>query len=127
MDPISLILSALAAGATEAAGSVVQDSYAGLKALIMRNFESQGKSDSATILDMYEESSELTEPHLRDVLAESGADKDEAIIRIAQEMLSLLHPQEAAEGKYIVKISGGEVNGFIQHNTGSVIQNFNKS
>lgn len=127
MDPMSLILSALVAGAAKTAGNVAQDTYIGLKALIKRKFESQGKSGSATILDKYEEKPEKTKPLLEDELAEASADKDEEIIKLAQKLLEQLHPQEAAEGKFNIQISGGEVQGLIQQNTGNVTQNFNKS
>ena len=125
MDPISLILSALVAGATQTAGGVAQDAYNGLKSLIKCKFESQGKSDSITILDKYEQKPEKTKPLLEDELTEVGADKDEEIIKLAQKLLGQLHPQEAAEGKFDIQISGGTVQGLIQQNTGTVNQNFN--
>lgn len=124
MDPISLILSALVAGAATTAGGVAQDTYNGLKALIKRRFESQGKSDAVTILDKYEEKPEKTKPLLEDELTEVEAGKDEEIIKLAQELLKQLNPQEAAEGKFNVQISGGTVQGLIQQNTGTVTQNF---
>jgi hypothetical protein len=125
MDPISLILSALVAGATQTAGGVAQDAYNGLKALIKRKFESQGKSDSVTILDKYEERPEKTKPLLEDELIEAEADKDEEIIKLAQNLLEQLNPQEAAEGRFNVQISGGKVQGLTQQNTGNITQNFN--
>jgi hypothetical protein len=125
MDPISLILSALVAGAAKTAGGVAQDAYNGLKALIKRKFESQGKSDSSTILDKYEEKPEKTKPLLEDELIEAGADKDEEIIKLAQKLLEQLNPQEAAEGRFNIQISGGKVQGLTQQNTGNITQNFN--
>ena len=125
MDPISLILSALVAGAAKTAGDVAQDAYNGLKALIKRKFESQGKSDSSTILDKYEEKPEKTKPLLEDELIEAGADKDEEIIKLAQKLLEQLNPQEAAEGRFNIQISGGKVQGLTQQNTGNITQNFN--
>lgn len=125
MDPISLILSALVAGAATTAGGVAQDAYNGLKSLIKCKFESQGKADSITILDKYEQKPEKTKPLLEDELTEVGADKDEEIIKLAQKLLEQLHPQETAEGKFNTQISGGTVQGLIQQNTGTVNQNFN--
>jgi hypothetical protein len=125
MDAISLILSALVAGATQTAGGVAQDAYNGLKSLIKCKFESQGKSDSITILDKYEQKPEKTKPLLEDELTEVGADKDEEIIKLAQKLLGQLHPQEAAEGKFNLQISGGKVQGLTQQNTGNITQNFN--
>ncbi|MDJ0900081.1 MAG: hypothetical protein QNJ55_14855 [Xenococcus sp. MO_188.B8] len=124
MEPISLILTALVAGAAKAAGDAAPDAYKGLKALIKRRFESQGKSASATILDMYEKKPEKTKPLLEDELTEAGADKDEEIIKLAQKLMEQLNPQEAAEGKFSVQISGGTVQGLTQQNTGTITQNF---
>ncbi len=72
MDPVSVILWALAAGASPLAvkaaenlgQNVAQDVYNSLKALIECKFESQGKSDLAIILDKYEEKPEKTKPLL---------------------------------------------------------------
>jgi len=125
MDPISLILAALVGGAAKPAGDIAQDAYNGLKDLIKRKFESQGKSDSATILDKYEQKAEKTKLLLEDELIEAGADKDEEIIKLAQQLLEQLNPQEAAEGRFNIQISGGKVQGLTQQNTGSITQNFN--
>jgi hypothetical protein len=124
MDPISLILAALVAGAAKPAGDVAQDAYNALKALIKRKFEDKGKSDSATILDKYEEKPEKTKPLLEDELTEVGADKDEEIIKLAQKLMEQLNPQEAAAGKFSVQISGGKVQGLTQQNTGTINQDF---
>ncbi|MGD1716508.1 hypothetical protein [Dapis sp. BLCC M172] len=125
MEPISLIFAALVAGAAKAAGDAAPDAYNGLKALIKRKFESQGKSDSVAILDKYEKKPEKTKPLLEDELIEAGADKDEEIIKLAQKLLEQLNPQEAAEGKFNIQISGGQVQGLTQQNTGNITQNFN--
>ena len=136
MDPISIILSALASGAAKSvlpaliegavkpAADVAQDAYNGLKALIKRKFESQGKSDSVPILDKFEQKPEITKPLLESELTEVGADKDEEIIKLAQKLMEQLNPQEAAEGKFSVQISGGTVQGLTQQNTGTITQNF---
>lgn len=141
MEPLSLILSALATGAAQFAANkvaetaaskaaekavdlVVPDAYNSLKALIKRKFESQGKSDSATILDKYEEKPEKTKALLEDELKEAGADQDDEIIKAAQKLLEQLNPQEAAEGKFNIQISGGTVQGLTQQNTGTINQNY---
>lgn len=124
MDPISLILAALVAGAAKTADNVAQDTYNGLKALIKRKFESQGKSDSTTILDKYEQKPEKTKPLLEDELMEVGADQDEEIIKLSQKLMEQLNPQAATDGKFNVQISGGTVQGLTQQNTGTINQNF---
>ncbi len=145
MELVSVILSALAAGAVKAGAeaavkagaealavkagenlgqNVAQDVYNSLKSLIKCKFESQGKSDVAIILDKYEEKPEKTKPLLEDELIEIGADRDEEIIKLAQKLLEQLKPQEAAEGKFSVQISGGTVQGLTQHNAGEITQHF---
>lgn len=126
IDPISLILAALVAGAAKTADGVAQDAYNGLKALIKHKFESKGKSDSATILDKYEQKPEKTKALLEDELTEVGADKDEEIIKLAQKLMEQLNPQEAAEGKFNIEISGGTVQGLTQNNPGTITQNYGK-
>ena len=132
MDPISIILAALASGASQTivpalvegaakpAGAIAQDAYNGLKTLIKRKFESQGKPASAAILEMHEQKPELAKPLLKNELAEAGVDKDEEIIKLAQTLMEQLHPQEAAEGKFSVEISGGTVKSVTQQNTGTI-------
>jgi hypothetical protein len=124
MDPVSLILSALVAGATKAAGGVAQDAYDGLKALIKLKFESQDKSDLSSLLDKYEQKPEKTRPLLEDELTEAGIGQDEEIIKLAQQLMEQLNTQEAAEGKFNVQISGGTVQGLTQQNTGTINQTF---
>lgn len=126
IDPISLILAALVAGAAKTAGDVAPDAYKALKTLIKNKFESKGKSDSVTILDKYEQKPEKTKALLEDELTEVGADKDEEIIKQAQKLMEQLKPQEAAEGKFSVQISGGTVQGLTQSNSGTITQNYGK-
>jgi hypothetical protein len=94
MEPISLIIAALGAGAIAAAkdtaGEAVQDAYKGLKELIKRKFEEKGKSDSVSILDKYEQKPDKTKELLEDELKEAEIDKDEEIIRKVQELRELL-------------------------------------
>jgi hypothetical protein len=124
MDPISLILAALIAGTAKTAGNVAQDTYDALKALIKHKFESQGKLDSATILDKYEQKPEKTKLLLEDELMEIGADKDEEILKLAQKIIEKLNPQAVTDGKLNVQISGGTVQGLTQQNTGTINQTF---
>jgi hypothetical protein len=108
MDPITLILSALAAGATAAmkdtAGTAVKDAYQGLKALVQRHFS--GKSEAETALGNYESKPEVWKEPVKDALTQTGADKNEAIIKAAQALMVQVDPQGAARGKFNVNISG---------------------
>ena len=97
MEPISLIIAALVAGAAKAAGDVAPDAYNGLKALIKRKFAGEPKAEM--FLEEYETDPETYEAPLKKKLAEAGADKDEEIIKAAQELLKQLKTQESASGK----------------------------
>jgi hypothetical protein len=125
VDPISLILSALVAGSAKAAGSAAQDAYAGLKALIIRKFESHNKTDSPVLLAKFEQKPEKTRSLLEDELTEAGFENDQEVIQQAEKLLELFKAQNAAEGTLNVEISGGTVQGLIQQNSGTINQSFN--
>ena len=99
MEPISLIISALVAGATVAAkdtaGSVVKDAYNGLKELIKGKFA--GKPEVAVALEKHEAKPEVWKEPLAETLKENGADKDEEIIKLAHELLKRADPETAAK------------------------------
>lgn len=116
MDPISLIVAALVAGALaatkETAGTAVKDAYQGLKALIKQKFEDQGKEEDSDILDKHEKKldSEAFKALLKEELVNLGIDKDAVIVKAAQELLKQENPQESAAGKYNT-VFQGEVKG----------------
>ena len=132
MESVSVIIAALVAGAAKTAGEVAGDAYKGLKALIQRKFASAGKSGAEYVLAKHEEKPEAWQEPLKAELVEAGADKDEEIIKQAQELLKLLEPQEAAAGKFDINIAGdmtgavgtdGGIKGFVGDNSGTVSQN----
>jgi hypothetical protein len=96
MDPITLILTALVAGAAKAAGDTIPDAYKGLKALIQKKFA--GKPEAEMALAKHEEKPKVWEEPLKDALVEAGVDKDEEILKAAQELLKQLKPQDASPG-----------------------------
>lgn len=108
MDPISLIITALVAGATAAskdiAGQAVKDAYKGLKDLIKDKFKSEPKAQM--VLEEHETDPETYAAPLKKKLAETGADKDEAIIKAAQELLKQEKPEEFKAGKFNTQITG---------------------
>ncbi|MBD2270477.1 hypothetical protein PN451_10100 [Dolichospermum planctonicum CS-1226] len=104
MDPIYLIIAALSAGATAAAkdtaGTAVKDAYLGLKTLIKKKFAEQGKTDSSTILDKFEQKPEKTKALLEDELLESGLDtldKDDEVIKLAENLLNQVKDQPGGQ------------------------------
>jgi hypothetical protein len=110
MDPVSVVLTALAAGATAAAqdtaSEAVKDTYAGLKALVKKRFEKKPQAEMA--LTEYEKDKDTWEKPLQKSLVEMGADQDENIVWQAQQVLKLVNPQQASQGKYNVQIGEGK-------------------
>jgi hypothetical protein len=78
MDPVTLIVSALSAGAasaaTETASNVVKDAYSGLKTLLQKRF--QGKPAAETALTEVEVDPDTWEKPLTKAVAEHGSDKE---------------------------------------------------
>jgi len=126
MDPVSLIVSALAAGATaalkETASQAAKDAYAKLKALIQKRFA--GKPEAEMALVQHERKPEVWEAPLKDALAETGTDKDEAILQAAEMLLKLVQPQQVGTGKYNVQI--GEAEGVVIGDHAQVEQHFGR-
>jgi hypothetical protein len=119
MEPISLILAALGAGAIAAtkdvAGTAVKDAYEGLKALIKKKFAEQGKDDPSTIIEKFEKKPEVTKPLLEDELKEAGLEKDEEILKAAEAVMVKKDPEGASTGKYDFRGAKGVQVG--DHNT----------
>ena len=95
MDPITLILTALVAGAAKTAGDAAPDAYKGLKALIQKKFA--GKPVAEAMLEEHEKDPEIYAAPLKKNLVEAGVHQDEEILKAAQALLEQLKP-EAATG-----------------------------
>ena len=124
MDPISLIIAALVAGAAKAAGNVAPDAYNGLKALIKRKFAGEPKAEM--VLEEHETDPETYEAPLKKKLAEAGVDKDEEIIKKAESLLKQLKPEEAATIIQNYNVSG-DVKGILGNVSGGKIDFHNIS
>jgi hypothetical protein len=127
MDPVSVVLAAMAAGATAAtkdtASQAVKDAYADLKALVKKRFEKRHQADM--VLAEYEKDTATWKKPLQKSLVETGADQDEVIVRQAQQVLKLVHPQQASQGKYNVQI--GEGKGIVIGDNAQVTQTFDET
>ena len=108
MDPITPVIQALVAGATASAqataGSAVRDAYAGLKTVIERRFAGHPSTERA--LAQHEKAPQTWEAPLKAELAEVDADQDPEIIEAARHLPGVVHPAQAAAGKYNVQIRG---------------------
>ncbi|MCU7246018.1 MAG: hypothetical protein GPI93_23970 [Microcystis aeruginosa LG13-12] len=99
MDPISLILAALGAGALAAAkdtaGTAVKDAYQGLKTLIKKKFE--GDVLGQAMVDAKPEEIKQAEGLLKDKITKAGADQDQEIIKVAQDLLDQVKEQPGGQ------------------------------
>jgi hypothetical protein len=109
MDPISLILSALAVGAGAAAkdtaSQAVKDAYSGLRTLVLKHFEKKPEAQMA--LQQYEKGKASWKEPLQEALIEVRVEQDEGLKRQAEHVLKLVNPQQTSQGKYNVQINGG--------------------
>ncbi|MCE2662169.1 MAG: hypothetical protein PX481_20120 [Microcystis sp. M53603_WE2] len=99
MDPISLILAALGAGAlagaNDTAGTAVKDAYQGLKTLIKKKFE--GDVLGQAMVDAKPEEIKQAEGLLKDKITKAGADQDQEIIKVAQDLLDQVKEQPGGQ------------------------------
>ena len=97
LQPISLILQALAAGAASAAKDAASDAlksaYTRLKAQIKRALTKQPDAESAQraeiILAAYEKAPDVWEKPLRAELEKAGVDKDKEVLEAAQTTMNI--------------------------------------
>jgi hypothetical protein len=110
MDPITLIVTALAAGAAlgvkDTASAMVTDAYAGLKALVKKRLG--GGPGAELVLARHEQAPETWQAPLMAELAETGADGDRDLIAAAQTLLDLVGEADGRAGKYTADVRGAQ-------------------
>jgi hypothetical protein len=110
MDPITLIVTALAAGAalglTDTASSAVKDSYAGLKALVRRRLA--GRPDAELVLARHEQTPETWQAPLMEELNQAGAGHDANLVAAAEALMRLVDAAGARSGKYTIDARGAQ-------------------
>jgi hypothetical protein len=110
MDPITLIVAALAAGAasglTDTASSAIKDAYAGLKALVRKKLGSGPGTD--VILAEHEQAPQAWKDPLTAKLAAAGADQDDSLVAAAQQLMDLVDAAGARGGNYAVDARGAQ-------------------
>jgi hypothetical protein len=110
VDPVSLIVAALAAGASaalkETASAAAKDAYAGLKSLLKRKAGDQPLVQD--VIEKHEAEPEVWDKPLQAELGKAGVADDEDVVRAAQRLLALVDPAGAQSGKYNVTITGGK-------------------
>jgi hypothetical protein len=108
MEPITLILTALAAGASAGALDELKDeakervkaAYGKLRSLVSKRFREAGTANGETVLVEYEADPESFEKGLIKKLTEADAGKDEGLVAAAKALLELLDQQNGKPGKY---------------------------
>jgi hypothetical protein len=110
MDPITLIVTALAAGAVlgvqDTASAMVRDAYASLKALAKKRLG--GGPGAEMVLTRHEQAPETRQAPLMAELAETGADRDGDLVTAAQALLDLVGGAGGGAGKYTVDARGAQ-------------------
>lgn len=115
MEPLTLILTALATGATagvlhEVKGDTQQAAHAAmgrLRELVGQRFRESGTPNSEAILAEFDEDPDIYQAPLARKLEAADAGNDDALVAAAQEVLELLQ-QGGPSGKYSVTMSGSE-------------------
>lgn len=123
MDPITLILTALAAGAAlgvkDAASAAVLDAYNGLKALVRRRLA--GRPDGEVVLKRYGTAPKTWHDPLAEELTAADAASDTELVAAAKALLRLVDAGGSRAGTYNVTVNDsqgvqmGDHN--VQHNT----------
>jgi hypothetical protein len=104
MDPVTLIVTALVAGAstglTAAVSSAVTDAYNGLKGLVRRRLA--GREGGELVLTRHEADPQVWERPLAQELTAAGAGDDRELVSAAQALMQLVDAAGSAAGKYTV-------------------------
>ena len=119
MDPVKLIVTALAAGAASAlqdgASDAVKNAYARLKALVAKRFADRPKGE--LVLAEHEAAPQTWEKPLAAELSASGAEGDADLVGAAQALMSLVDEAGSRSGKYLVAVHGSQGVQIGDHNT----------
>lgn len=110
MDPVTLIVTALAAGAAAALQDGVKDAlkdgYARLRDAVKKRLA--GRPDGQLALERHEAAPEKWEGVLTAELAGADAGSDDNLVETAQALLKLIDGAGTKLGKYNVTVHGGQ-------------------
>lgn len=110
MDPVTLIVTALAAGAASAlqdgAAQAVKDAYARLRGLVRERFAGHPKGE--LVLAEHEAAPQTWEAPLAAELSAAAAAGDASLLAAAQALLSLVDESGSRSGKYVVKVQDSQ-------------------
>jgi hypothetical protein len=110
MDPITLIVAALAAGAalgiTDTASSAIKDAYAGLKSLVRERLGDGPKAEM--VLAGHEQAPETWRVPLMAELDQAGARNDSGLVSAAEALMHLVGEAEVRAGKFTLDVRGAQ-------------------
>jgi hypothetical protein len=110
VDPVTLIVTALATGAaqgiTGTTSSAIKDAYAGLKALVRKRLA--GRPDAEVVLARHEQAPDTWRAPLMEELGQAGAGSDPDLVAAAQALLQLLDQAGTRAGKYTIDARGAQ-------------------
>jgi hypothetical protein len=125
MDPITLILNALSAGAVASvqstASDAVKDLYNGLKTRIQHKLS--GKQNAELVLSEYESDPETWETPLKKVLTQEQVYREQDILAAARSLILQINPRQDVSIKYSTTIYGN-VEGYAQGDNQQITMNF---
>lgn len=109
MEPITLILTAIAAGASAGALDEVKDeakaAYGKLRELVSKRFREAGTPNADAILAEYEADPESYRGPLATKLDAADAGTDDDLVAAAKALLELVEQQGGKPGKYTVTVT----------------------
>jgi hypothetical protein len=110
VDPVTLIVTALAAGAAlglkGAASAAIEDAYAALKSLVRRRLI--GRPDGELVVTRHEQAPETWAAPLVAELSAAGAGNDAGLVAAAQALMKLADVEGFQSGKYVVGVQGSQ-------------------
>ena len=123
MEPVTLIVNALGAGAAlgvkDTMSSAVTDAYAALKAAVSKRFASRPGAE--VVLSRHEQNTEIWQAPLAEELQKAGADQDPGLVSAAQALLGLIDEAGSRAGKYVIDARGSQGMQFGDHNTQHIV------
>ncbi len=119
MDPVTLIVTALAAGAAsglqDGVSAAVKDAYARLKALVTKQFADRPNAE--LVLAEHEAAPQTWEAPLAAELSAVGAEGDANLVAAAQALMNLVDEAGSRSGKYLITVNGSQGVQVGDHNT----------
>lgn len=110
MDPVTVIVTALTAGAglgvKDTTSAAVKDTYEGLKALVSRRLARRAGGE--LVLQRHEQDPQTWDRPLAQELAGAGAGDHWELVAAAQALMRLVDEAGSAAGKYQVLVQGSQ-------------------